>query len=62
MKKYLLPHNTKFYKANIHAHSTVSDGALTPAELKQAYKEHGYSILSITDHFKLADHSELMIF
>ena len=38
------------YKANLHCHSTVSDGKLTPAELKDAYKNHGYSILCITDH------------
>ncbi len=59
MKRYLLPQNTKFYKANLHAHSTVSDGALSPEELKNAYKQHGYSILAITDHFKLEDHSDL---
>ena len=38
MKKYLLPRTGKFYKANLHCHSTVSDGKLTPAELKEAYK------------------------
>ena len=33
MKKYLLPENGQFYKANLHCHSTVSDGHLTPEEM-----------------------------
>ena len=59
MRKYLLPENGTFYKANLHSHSTVSDGTLTPAEMKKAYMERGYSILAYTDHEILADHSEL---
>ena len=47
------------YKANLHCHSTVSDGKLTPAELKDAYKNHGYSILCITDHETPCDHTDL---
>ena len=43
MRKYLLPETGHFYKANLHAHSTLSDGRLTPEELKAAYKAHGYS-------------------
>ena len=59
MKKYLLPHSGKFYKANLHCHSTVSDGELTPEELKKIYKEQGYSILAYTDHDVLISHAEL---
>lgn len=47
------------YKANLHCHSTLSDGKLTPEQLKEAYKSHGYSVLSITDHERPADHSDL---
>lgn len=47
------------YKANLHSHSTISDGKLTPEEMKQAYREHGYSILSITDHEAPFDHSDM---
>lgn len=50
MKKYLLPEEGNFYKANLHCHSTVSDGHLTPEELKAFYQAHGYSILCYTDH------------
>ena len=35
MRKDLLPREGRFYKANLHAHSTVSDGHYTPEELKQ---------------------------
>ena len=35
------------YKANLHSHSNLSDGELTPEQLKEAYKSHGYSILSM---------------
>ncbi len=59
MRKYLLPENMNFYKANLHCHSTWSDGKHTPAELKELYKTHGYSVLAITDHEGLFYHREL---
>ena len=57
MKKYLLPEG-KYYKANLHCHSTYSDGKLTPAELKELYMSEGYSILAITDHCLLIPHHD----
>lgn len=59
MKKFILPEEGKFYKANLHAHSTVSDGSFTPEQLKALYKAQGYSILAYTDHELLVDHSDL---
>ena len=56
--KYLLP-QTQFYKASLHTHSTVSDGKLTPQQVKQLYKDAGYSILALTDHHLIAAHPEL---
>ena len=50
MRKYLLPDSGNFYKANLHVHTTVSDGQMTPEEIKRIYKEHGYSIVAFTDH------------
>jgi len=44
MKKYLLPESGNFYKANLHCHSTFSDGKHTPEEIKKAYMDKGYSI------------------
>jgi len=59
MKHYFLPEKGSFYKANLHCHSTYSDGKLTPEELKKAYKGQGYSILAITDHEAIFDHGYL---
>lgn len=59
MKKYLIPQGGRFYKANLHTHSTVSDGALTPSELKDLYKAQGYSVLAYTDHEIMEDHTDL---
>lgn len=59
MKKYLLPENGQFYKANLHCHSTVSDGRLTPEEIKKHYMEHGYSVVAYTDHDIMIPHDEL---
>ena len=38
---YLLPNTEKQYKANLHTHSTISDGELTSEELKEKYKAQG---------------------
>ena len=37
-----LPENTPRYKGNLHAHSTVSDGHLSPAEVVADFRAHGY--------------------
>ncbi|MBO5897602.1 MAG: hypothetical protein J6R04_01195 [Clostridia bacterium] len=42
MKQYLLPEKGIFYKANMHTHTTISDGQLTPEEIKEIYKARGY--------------------
>lgn len=59
MEKHLLPHVQKYYKTCLHTHSTISDGRLTPAEVKEYYKARGYSILSLTDHNIVVDHSNM---
>lgn len=59
MKKFLIPEEGKFYKANLHCHSTVSDGELTPAEIKEMYLENGYSAVAFTDHNHFVTHNEL---
>lgn len=57
--KYLVSPFRQQYKANLHSHSNISDGKKTPEELKQMYKEKGYSILSVTDHETPGNHSYL---
>ncbi len=59
MKKFLLPESGNFYKANLHCHSTYSDGSLTPEELKKIYMEQGYSVIAYTDHDIMIPHHDL---
>ena len=59
MKKYLLQESGNFYKANLHCHSTLSDGRKTPEEIKEIYKNLGYSIVAYTDHDILVPHDDL---
>jgi hypothetical protein len=44
-----------WYKANLHAHSTQSDGKLPPDGLARWYRNYGYDILALTDHGKVTD-------
>ncbi len=41
----------RFWKGNIHTHSTRSDGARTPEQVCATYREAGYDFLALTDHF-----------
>lgn len=59
MKKILLDPAKPFYKANLHCHSTLSDGIMSPERLKDFYGANGYSILAITDHEHLINNSHL---
>lgn len=59
MKEYLLPETGKFFKANLHCHTTVSDGSWTPEQVKEGYKQHGYSIVAYTDHDLMMPHEDL---
>ena len=56
---YLITPDKKQFKANLHCHSVISDGKLTPERLKEVYKEQGYSVLAITDHEAPYSHQEL---
>lgn len=59
MKKVLLSNDVNSYKANLHCHTTVSDGQKTPEEIKEMYKEKGYSVIAYSDHEVLVPHDDL---
>ena len=59
MKKYLLPKDGRFYKANLHMHTTVSDGKISPEQTKKDYMEQGYSVVAFTDHEVIVAHEDL---
>ncbi len=41
----------RFWRGNLHAHSTLSDGVLAPEEVCRRYRDEGYDFLALTDHF-----------
>jgi hypothetical protein len=41
----------RFYKGNLHTHSTASDGVLPAAEVCRRYRERGYDFICLSDHF-----------
>ena len=45
--------------ANLHTHSTHSDGVYTPAELVKIAKDEGYGAIAITDHDTATAYPEL---
>ncbi len=40
----------RWYKGNLHAHTTISDGGSSPESVIRWYKDHGYDFLALTDH------------
>ena len=45
MKDYdFFPGEGKFYKANLHCHTVISDGKLTKEQIREEYRKRGYSI------------------
>jgi len=59
MRVHLLPETGRFYKANLHCHTTLSDGCLTPEEIKKEYTAREYAIVAFTDHNRFVGHNEL---
>lgn len=45
-----VPDEGLWLKGNLHAHSTLSDGNLTPDRVIAAYEERGYDFFALTDH------------
>uniref|UniRef100_A0A7C2W7A5 Phosphotransferase n=2 Tax=Thermorudis TaxID=1649508 RepID=A0A7C2W7A5_9BACT len=41
----------RFFRGNLHAHSTNSDGQATPEQIVEAYRRQGYDFIAVTDHF-----------
>jgi len=48
-----------FFRADLHCHSTCSDGTLTPRELLLHAKERNLNALSITDHDTVAAYPQV---
>lgn len=48
------------FRADLHCHTTCSDGSMTPTEIVHHAKEAGLSALSITDHDTVSAYKEAM--
>ncbi len=42
----------RFYRGNLHCHSTRSDGLLEPEAVVNAYRDAGYDFVCLSDHFE----------
>ena len=45
----------RWWKGNLHTHTTVSDGPLPPSATARCYRRLGYDFLAITDHVKIME-------
>ena len=41
----------RFWRGNLHTHSNLSDGALEPKAVVDAYKQAGYDFMQLSEHF-----------
>ena len=44
--------NKRFYKGNLHTHTTNSDGRRSPEDVLATYRAEGYDFIALTDHWK----------
>ena len=47
--------NLRWYRGNLHTHTTYSDGTRSPEEVIADYEHRGYDFLTISDHDILVD-------
>lgn len=48
----------RWFKGNLHTHTTLSDGKKTPQDTKAAYRAAGYDFIALTDHWKYGEGDE----
>jgi hypothetical protein len=53
MSTQLFKPDMRFFKGNTHAHSTASDGRLSPEAVFETYRAAGYDFLALTDHWRV---------
>lgn len=47
--------DTLWLRGNLHAHTTLSDGELSPEDTLEAFLRHGYDFAALTDHDVVAE-------
>ena len=58
IKRSAFSQKGKWFKGNIHSHTTVSDGTVTPEQQAADYRAMGYDFLSLTDHNVMLTHAQ----
>lgn len=51
----------RYYKAQMHCHTTNSDGGYSPQDLAQKYFDAGYEVIMITDHNYMTHEAEVNV-
>lgn len=59
IKRSAFSREGKWFKGNVHAHTTVSDGRVTPQQQAADYLDAGYDFLALTDHNVMLTHTQL---
>ena len=54
----LLPVVNRYFKGNLHTHTNISDGEMTPQEAVDLYRKLGYQFLCLSGHNVIANPSE----
>lgn len=49
----------RWYRGNLHMHTSASDGLRSPEEAAAWYREHGYDLTAVTDHNHLTPVEDL---
>ncbi len=52
---YIDDQGRKWFKGNLHMHTTETDGRRSPGEAFRLYKEQGYDFVARTDHWKISE-------
>jgi hypothetical protein len=48
------------YKGNLHSHTTLSDGHLSPEEAAELFRSRGYHFLCLSEHDRYTDHTRTL--
>ena len=54
---YIDHNGSRWFKGNLHTHTNLSDGRLSPEESIALYRENGYDFMAVTDHWKLSQNA-----
>ena len=44
----------KWFRGNLHMHTTDSDGRLDPVSAREEYRKAGYDFIAVTDHWRMS--------